>query len=134
MAFRQRHYEPSTFVPGQGIDGPRWFYYESAWAHWETAVRWIGSHADRREVVVTTSPHLCFLWTDLRAVMPPMEIDPEEERRLLNSIPASWIIVDELKFLDISRRYARPAIEVIRPAGGSYSILGARKFINESVP
>jgi len=44
-------------------------------------------------------------------VMPPMAHDPAEARRLLDTLPVRWVIVDELKFLDISERYARPAVE-----------------------
>ncbi len=111
MVFHLRHYEPATSAPGLGLDAPRWFYYGASWADWEKAVRWVGSHSDRNDIVVTASPHLCYLWTGLRAVMPPMEIDPEKARRLLETVPASWVIVDELNVLEISQRYARPAVE-----------------------
>lgn len=111
MAFHQRHYEPATFVPGRGIDSPRWFYYGASWADWEKAVRWVGRNAERNDIVVTASPHLCYLWTGLRAVMPPMESDPKKAESLLENIPASWVIVDELNVLEISQRYAQPAVQ-----------------------
>ena len=111
FVFRQRHYEPATFVPGRGFTAPRLFYYGPAWVDWEKAVRWVGREALPGDVVATTSPHLCYLWTGLPAVMPPMAHDPAEARRLLDTVPVRWVIVDELKFLDISERYARPAVE-----------------------
>ena len=40
-----------------------------------------------------------------------MEADPERARRLLEMVPASYVIIDGLDFVDISRRYARPAVE-----------------------
>jgi hypothetical protein len=110
LIFRQRHYEPATFVPGRGLDAPRLFYYDTAWVDWEKAVRWTQKKARRDEIVVTAAPHLLYLWTDLKAVMPPMEIDPVKARELLDSVPASWVIIDEFNFLDISRRYAAPAV------------------------
>jgi hypothetical protein len=111
LIFRQRHYEPATFVPGRGLDAPRLFYYDTAWVDWEKAVRWMQKKARRDDVVVTSAPHLLYLWTDLKAVMPPMEINPVKARELVESIPATWVIIDEFTFLDISRRYAAPAIE-----------------------
>ena len=40
-----------------------------------------------------------------------MDADPEHARRLLEAVPVSYVIVDQLDFVDISRRYARPAVE-----------------------
>ena len=49
--------------------------------------------------------------TGLRAVLPPMEARPEHARRLMEAVPVSYVIIDELGFLDVSRRYAGPAID-----------------------
>ena len=43
--------------------------------------------------------------------LPPMEADPARARRLLETVPVSYVIVDKLDFVDVSRRYARPAVE-----------------------
>ena len=40
-----------------------------------------------------------------------MEPDPARARRLLEAVPVSYVVIDELKFLDMSRRYAHPAVE-----------------------
>ena len=40
-----------------------------------------------------------------------MEAAPERARHLLESVPVSFVIVDKLEFVDISRRYADPAVE-----------------------
>jgi hypothetical protein len=109
--FRQRHYEPATYVAGRGLDAPRLFYFDAPWADWEKAMRWVGRTAARDDVVVTASPHLLYLETGLRAVMPPMERDPARALRLLDTVPARWVIVDDLQYLDMSRRYALPAVE-----------------------
>ncbi len=88
----------------------RWFYYDRAWADWEKAVDWIGENAPENAIVATTSPHFCYLKTGRHAVFPPMEADPVKAERLLNDVPVTYVIVDELTFLDISRRYAVPAL------------------------
>jgi hypothetical protein len=45
-----------------------------------------------------------------RAVMPPMEVDPGKAERLLATVPVSYVVVDQFDFMDISRRYAAPAV------------------------
>ena len=40
-----------------------------------------------------------------------MEIARARERRMLDSVPVSYVIVDEFGFQDITRRYASPALE-----------------------
>lgn len=110
FVFRNRQYEKATFVPGRGLDAPRWFYFNSDWVNWEKAVQWVKVRASRDDVVATTSPHLCALKTGLLAVMPPMEHDPEKARSLMDTVPVKWLIVDGLPFLDVARHYAVPAV------------------------
>ncbi len=111
LLFRQRHWEPATRVEGAGLMAPRLFFYGRVWKDWQTAVDWIARRANQDDVIATTSPHLSYLQTGLRAVMPPMEADARKARELLESAGVDWVIVDDLAFLDISRRYARPAVE-----------------------
>ena len=62
-------------------------------------------------IVATSAPHQLYLQTGLRAVYPPMDSDPEQAHRLLETLPASYVIVDELPHRDFVRRYALPAVE-----------------------
>jgi hypothetical protein len=102
----------SRFVPaGSSADAARFFFHNRAWQAWEEAVAWIEAHASPDAIVATASPHLCYLLTGRHAVLPPMESDPGRARRLLEAVPVSYVIVDELEFVDISRRYALPAME-----------------------
>ena len=104
--------EACSFVPaGSNADAARFFFHDRFWRAWEEAVAWIGAHAPPDAIVATASPHLCYLLTGRHAVLPPMESDPVHARRLLEAVPVSYVIVDELEFVDISRRYALPAVE-----------------------
>jgi hypothetical protein len=107
-----------TSLPGASdSDADRLFFHDRSWQAWEQAVDWIDAHAPPDAIVATTSPHLCYLLTGRPAVLPPMEIDPAHARRLLEAVPVSYVIVDELGFgEDMSRRYALPAVES-DPAG-----------------
>jgi hypothetical protein len=40
-----------------------------------------------------------------------MESDPVRARLLLQTVPVSYVIVGNFEFVDVSRRYARPAVE-----------------------
>ena len=59
---------------------------------------WIDAHAPPDAIVATASPHLCYLLTGRHAVLPPMESDPVYARQLLEAVPVSYVIVDELEF------------------------------------
>ena len=73
-------------------------------------MNWIESHAPADVVVATSAPHLFYLLTKRKAVLPPMEINPVRERQLLKEVPVSYLIVDQLEALDVTRRYAMPAV------------------------
>jgi hypothetical protein len=101
-----------AFAPTGGGRGDfRFFYHDNSWWAWEEAVAWIDAHAAPDAIVATNAPHFCYLRTGRRAVLPPMEADRPRARRLLEAVPVSYVIVDELESPDVSRRYARPAVE-----------------------
>ena len=89
------------------------FYYEETWADFDHALAWIRDSAEADAVVVTTVPHWTYLKTGRRAVQPPRADDPTETQRLLDTIPASYAIVDSFQFSGggLSRKFTRPAIE-----------------------
>ncbi len=109
--FYLRASKEAVFVaPGLGSQS-RFFAHDASWQSWENAVVWMHAQTPATAIVATSAPHLYFLLTQQRAVLPPMESDPERERRLLGAVPVSYVIVDKLTALDVSRRYARPALQ-----------------------
>jgi hypothetical protein len=110
--FRQRaRAEGVAFPTGNGGTPYRLFAHDRAWQAWEETVSWIHAKASSDAVVATSAPHFCYLCTGMRANFPPMDADVEQARRLLEAVPTSYVIIDELGFVDISRRYAQPAVE-----------------------
>jgi hypothetical protein len=91
--------------------GSSLFFHDHTWQAWEETAAWVGAHASRDMIVATSAPHFFYLRTGVRAILPPMEADPERAGRLLDGVPVSYVIVDQLEFVDISRRYAGPAME-----------------------
>ncbi|ODU02459.1 MAG: hypothetical protein ABS79_00385 [Planctomycetes bacterium SCN 63-9] len=101
------------YVDSRGLAQPyRLFYYGEEWSAFDAALAWLKQAAGPDDFVVTTAPHRAYLTTGLKAVQPPYEADPEEAQRLLDSVPATYLIVDSFDYSggDLSRRYAVPAI------------------------
>jgi hypothetical protein len=89
----------------------RLFFYTEAWQLHDAALDWLAGEADPHEIVATSTHHWVYLKTGLRAVMPPFEADVRAAQRLVDSVPVSYLIVDNLEFRDMSRRYAAPIVE-----------------------
>jgi len=60
--------------------------------------------------VVTSCPQLINLMLHFKSVMPPMESNVDAAQRLLDDVPVTFLIVDDLDFSDSSRRYLEPVI------------------------
>ena len=109
--FFQLRRDPDALVVADGNRRQRLFAHERPWQDWEEAAAWIATHAPRGAIVATSAPHWLYLRTGLRAVLPPMNSDPVHARLLLEKVPVSYVIIESWEFLDMSRRYAQPAME-----------------------
>jgi hypothetical protein len=76
----------------------------------DAALVWLKGQARPGDVVATSAPERAYLKTGLKAVMAPMEADLDKALRLLDSVPVRYVIVDELEFVDVIRRYTEPAL------------------------
>jgi hypothetical protein len=86
------------------------FFYAPEWRFHDAAVDWLGAHARADEIVAASTPHWIYLRTGLRSVMLPFEPDVREALRLLDSVPVSYLVIDNLAFIDVSRRYGAPVV------------------------
>ena len=87
------------------------FYVEPEWDAFQAALKWLRANAEPEAVVGSAAPQLVHLSTGLRSVMPPFESDLEAAQVALDSVPVRYLIVEDLSFLDITRRYTRPLVE-----------------------
>ncbi len=94
---------------GKGMES-RLFFYDLGWSNFDESLAWLKTRANTGEVIATKAPHWAYLSTGLKAVMPPMEVDPAVAQQLLDSVPVDYLIIDQLVFLDIVSRYAEPVI------------------------
>jgi hypothetical protein len=80
--------------------------YGSEWHALDPAFEWIKRNTPRDAVIATTVPHLAYLRTGHKAVLPPFVSDPNTARRLLDEVPVHYIVVDRFGRPGVSERYA----------------------------
>jgi hypothetical protein len=83
------------------------FFYLDAYRAFDAGIDWLKPRANPGDVVASSMPHWVYLRTGLKSVMPPFESNPHEAQRLLDSVPVSYLIVDEGLALD-TRKYTSP--------------------------
>jgi hypothetical protein len=112
-----KHHQPAVMTDASGkAHEYRLFFYDRSWQLHDDGLDWLAKQGPRKGIVATSTPHLAYLRTGLPAVMPPYEIDPARAEHLLREVPVTYLVVDQLSFLDVSRRYAAPVAESA-PAG-----------------
>ena len=76
----------------------------------DPAFEWIRLNAPATAVIGTSVPHLAYLRTGHKAVLPPFERDPKAASYLLDEVPVSYLVLDEFGLPGISEGYATPAV------------------------
>jgi hypothetical protein len=110
--FYQRLRSGTNFAYGGRIVREHYFYYGRRWQAWVAAAAWINANTPPDTIVATPQRHFCYLRTNRLAVLPPMETDPKRARRLLEAVPVSYVVIDEIgEMASFGRRYALPAVQ-----------------------
>lgn len=111
-SFRARPGIPVTFHDTAGrATTARLLFYDDRAAALDAALEQVRQRARPGDVMATTVPQWAYLKTSVKAVLPPMEADHEKARRLLDAVPVRFVVLDELRYPQISQRYAAPAVE-----------------------
>jgi hypothetical protein len=84
--------------------------YGGEWHALDPAFEWVRCNASPTAVIGTIVPHLAYLRTGHKTVLPPFEIDPNREHRLLDEVPVNYLVVDTFGKPGVTERYAAPAI------------------------
>jgi hypothetical protein len=110
--FRSLRTNPITYhtAAGRPTEAHLLFYDKQA-AALDDALEQVRRRARPGDVMATTMPHWAYLRTGVKAVLPPMEADPETAQRLLDAVPVRFLVLDELAYPRISQRYAAPVVE-----------------------
>ena len=80
--------------------------YGGEWQALDPVFEWIRRNAAVGAVIATTVPHLAYLRTGHKAVLPPFVSDPDTARRLLDEVPVSYLVLDRFGRPGVSERYA----------------------------
>lgn len=84
--------------------------YESQWHSLDSTFEWLRRYATPGTVIATTVPHLAYLRTGHKAVLPPFEQDPDTATDLLDEVPVTYLVLDGFERLGVSERYAAPLV------------------------
>jgi hypothetical protein len=123
-----KHHEPAVMTDATGrAHHYRLFFYDLTWRLHDDALDWLATQERHPAVIATATPHLAYLRTGMQAIMPPYESDPVRAAELLAGVPVTYLVVDQLSFLDVSRRYAAP----VATAAGEWRLVYAQ---NDSGP
>ena len=124
-----KHHQPAVMTDAAGrMHHYRLFFYDQPWRLHDDALDWLGRQERRGAVVATATPHLAYLRAGMPAIMPPYESNPARAAELLAGVPVTYLVVDQLSFLDVSRRYGAP---VTRAASAEWALVYAQ---NDSGP
>jgi len=84
----------------------RLFFYTGAHRALDAGVDWVMARARPTDVIAGSMPHWMYLRTKLKAVMPPFESDPIKAQALLDSVPVTYLFLDEGLAIDTKRYMA----------------------------
>ncbi len=85
-------------------------FYDNGWKEFDTALAWLKNHVQPGEIVAAWSPHQVFLKTGCKAVMLPMEANFAKAQQLLDSVPVTYLLVDDVVLETMSDLYTKPII------------------------
>lgn len=86
------------------------FFYVDSYRALDSGVDWLLAHAKSDDVIAVSMPHWVYLRTGNKTVMPPFESDPRKAQQLLESVPISYLVIDEGVAVD-SKRFTKGVIE-----------------------
>lgn len=101
VRYHNRHGEPVDY---------RLFFYMDSYRALDAGVDWLLAHADADDIIAVSMPHWVYLRTGNKVVMPPFESDPLKAQQLLESVPVTYLILDEGLAID-SQRFTKGVVD-----------------------
>jgi len=80
-------------------------HYSGEYPDTEDALDWLEKRADHTAVIAVTMPQWVYLQSGFKAVMPPLTTDPRNAIRLSDTVPISFVIIEELLMNDNFNTY-----------------------------
>jgi hypothetical protein len=108
-------YHPAAWVDARGRQRTYPLYaFDRPWRLHTEALTWLRHQAAPGEIIATSTPQWAYLITGRKAVMPPWEPDPATAEHLLESVPVTYLIIDQLIAYEpaaADRRYSLGALQ-----------------------
>jgi hypothetical protein len=80
-------------------------HYSGEYPDTEEALAWLRKRADSNSVLAVTMPQWVYLQSGFKAVMPPLTTDPVKAERLIDTVPVSFVILEQLLMNDNFNTY-----------------------------
>ncbi len=99
--------DPAVYYDARGIRREyTLFHYSGPNSPSEKGLQWLAARANPHAVVAVSMPQWVYLKTGLKTVMPPLEADPLKAQQLIDTVPASYVALDNLLMEDdFNRRF-----------------------------
>lgn len=88
----------------------RLFFYSDAYRAFDAGLDWLQGQAKPHEVVAGSMPHWMYLRARVKSIMPPLEVDPFKAQALLDSVPVTYLFLDEGLAVD-TKRYMTSVVQ-----------------------
>jgi hypothetical protein len=109
--FRRKH-QVAYYYDDRGERRPyRLIFYDDKWRRHDEGLDWLKRRVGPNDVVASVTPFTFYLATGTKSVMPPFEADVRREQQFLDAVPVTFVVVDNLDFLDVARRYVAPVVQ-----------------------
>src|SRR5262245_33335555 len=94
---------------GKNVSYRLYFYFDANRA-FDSGIDRLMSIATPGDVVASSMPHWVYVRSGLKSIMPPFETDAAEAQRLLDTVPVTYLFIDEGLALN-TKKYTLPVIE-----------------------
>jgi hypothetical protein len=88
----------------------RLFFYNDPYRVFDAALDWLMKQAKPTDIVASSMPHWVYLRTGLKSVMPPLEPDPVKAQQLVDSVPVTYLVLDQGLAVD-TQKYTLPVVQ-----------------------
>lgn len=108
-----KRFQPVQYQTRQG-DTVRYrmFFYPDYYRVLDSSLDWLMAQTKPSDVIAAAMPHWVYLRTGNKTVMPPFESDPIKAQQLLESVPVTYLILDEGLGLTLdSKRFMKGVVD-----------------------
>jgi hypothetical protein len=86
-------------------------HYSGEYPDTQDALDWLKERADPSSTLAVTMPQWVYLHSGFKAVMPPLTRNPEQAERLIDTVPVSFVVIEQLLMDDNFNTYFPKLVE-----------------------